>query len=127
MVRAAVLGMTVLLCGAEPQHGPHGLYCGGKERVYEGALRASRVTGIVRSAARKIVPKARVQIQQEGQRNILIDRPVGRDGRFRLPNIPPGKYWLGISSPGFNLHYWHVTIVREARQKIVRTELTVGT
>ena len=107
---------------AQVQHGPRGMYCGGNQLVYAGSLRDAHVTGIVVDPSGAAIPRARIQVQLQGSDKILRDVKADAEGRFRLPRLPRGSYWLGISSPGFNLHYWELKIVHRTRT----TKLSYG-
>jgi hypothetical protein len=70
---------------------------------------------------------ARVQVQLRGSDIILRDIEAGRKGRFHLPLLKPGRYWLGVSAPGFNLHVWELELRDHAGTKALRVELSLGT
>ncbi len=123
-----VLGAASLSAQARPRPWPQGMFCGGNELRFEGVLKASKVKGVVlfydRSAA---LSDARVQVQIKGRTDILIEVTADAKGRFKLPDLRPGEYWLGVSSLGFNLHYWDLTINRSSGTKEVRVALSLGT
>ena len=77
--------------------------------------------------AGSVIPRARIQLQIQGSDEILLDIEADEKGRFRLPTLQPGMYWLGISSPGFNLHFWELRVVRDTGGKTVRAKLCLGT
>ena len=114
------------MLSAQPRF-PRGMYCGGNQLVYAGSLRDVHVTGLIVDSSGAAIPRARIQLQIQGSDKILRDAEADETGRFRLPRLPKGSYWLGISSPGFNLHYWELNIVHRARTTTLRVELSLGT
>ena len=105
---------------------PHGMYCGGNQLVYEGEFPASIIDVVVVDPSDYPVP-ARVQVQLVGRDDIVIDRHADKQGRLKLRSLRSGEYWLGVSYPGFNLHYWHRSESRKHRKKVLRVALSVGT
>ena len=103
------------------------MYCGGNQLIDTGSLSADRVTGTVVDLAGTAVPGAKIQVQVQGSEKILREIRATEQGTFRLPKLRPGVYWLGISSLGFNLHYWELRIVRREGPKAIRVELSLGT
>ena len=112
---------------AQVPHVPRGMYCGGNQLVYAGSLRGAHVTGIILDPSGAAIRRARIQVQIQGSDKILQDFEADEEGRFRLPRLPSGSYWLGISSPGFNLHYWELKIVHRTRTTKLRVGLSLGT
>jgi hypothetical protein len=107
---------------------PTGMYNGGNEMVqFARPIRASTVTGTVTDQTGAKIPGARVQVQIQGSDSILVDLTADDQGRFRLPALRTGAYWLGISYRGFNIHVWDLQIVRFGRTKNIRPKLSVGT
>jgi hypothetical protein len=67
-------------------------------------------------------------VQVRGSDKILENIPVNEKGHFHLPRLlRPGSYWLGVSGPGFNLHFWELQIDARASKQSLRVELSVGT
>ena len=106
---------------------PRGMYCGGNQLVSMGLLRAVRVAGKVVDPTGALIPRARVQVQIQGHPEILRDIEADERGRSHLPHLQAGIYWLGVSSPGFNLHFWALQIDRHAGKQTLTVELSVGT
>jgi hypothetical protein len=106
---------------------PGGMYCGGNELRFEGNLRGSTIAGSVRDPEGHAMPRVRVQVQVQGRHEILKDFSADDQGRFQLRGLPVGQYWLGFSAPGFNLHYWHLTIARFRGGPCVWVALSLGT
>lgn len=77
--------------------------------VDEGSLKARRLRVLVLDPSGASISGARVQVQRKRKSGIFREFTTGEDGMARVL-IPAGRYWLGISSPGFNLHYWDLTI-----------------
>ena len=120
------LAATALLVAQLPST-PHGMYCGGNELRFEGDLKGSSVTGAILAPEGVAIPRARVQVQLQGREEILKDFSSDDRGRFHLRGLRTGQYWLGISSAGFNLHYWRLTITRLSGEAKVRVTLSLGT
>ena len=102
------------------------MYCGGNQLVYQGELVASTLKMIVVDPSGAPVP-ARVQVQVLGRGEIIVDRYANDKGHFKLSGLRSGEYWLGVSSPGFNLHYWRLSKSRSHATKVLRVALSVGT
>ena len=90
-------------------------------------IRAAHVKGAVFDLSGANIPGARIQVQIQGSEALLVDINADENGRFKLPKLQPGVYWLGISSPGFNLHVWDLRIVRFGGTENLSPKLTVGT
>jgi hypothetical protein len=104
------------------------MYCGGNQIVrFAHPIRAAKLVGTVLDQSDETIPGARVQLQIQGSKSILVDIAAGADGQFQLSKVQPGAYWLGISAPGFNLHVWDLRIVRFWGTKKLNPKLTVGT
>ena len=74
------------------------------------------------------MPQARFQVSKSrGNDEILVDKNADKNGQLHLGGLKPGEYWLGCSSPGFNLHFWHLTVSRLGGRKNLRIELSLGT
>jgi len=123
-----LLGVQGLaICGEAPDH-PSGMYCGGNQLIDEGRVTAKVITGIVVDPAGGEIAAARVQIQRVGRDGVLKEVASDDLGRFRVHRLPPGDYWLGVSTHGMNLHYWRWTIPRHrGGTSQLRVQLTVGT
>jgi hypothetical protein len=106
---------------------PHGMYCGGNEMRFEEDLKGSSVAGAIFDPTGVAIPRARVQVQIQGRDEILKDFSADDHGRFHLRGLRAGQYWLGISSAGFNLHYWRLTITRSSGEAKLRVALSLGT
>ncbi len=65
-------------------------------------------------------------MQGQGSDVLVVDMTADEDGRFRLPKLNPGAYWLGISSYGFQLHVWDLRIVRFGWSKELKPKLSLG-
>ena len=105
---------------------PRGMYCGGNQVVSQGDLAASTINMIVVDPS-GVPLRARVQVQTVGGDEIIIDRYTDDHGRLKLRGLRPGEYWLGVSSLGFNLHYWHLSESRLNAKKVLRIALSLGT
>lgn len=90
----------------------------------EGILRAGKLVGIVMDEKDRRIPKARVQVESVNSEKILQDLRADRQGRFRLARLKPGAYWLGVSGPGFPLHYWRLIVVHFGRSHTLRAHLS---
>jgi len=113
---------------AQSGPGPKGMYCGGNQIIQlSRPIRAANVMGTVLDQSGATIPGARIQLQIQGSESLLVDITADENGRFRLPKVQRGAYWLGISTPGFNLHVWDLRIVRFGRTKKLSPKLTVGT
>jgi hypothetical protein len=64
---------------------------------------------------------------EPGQDTLVVDITADENGRFRLPKLAQGAYWLGISKYGFQLHVWDLRIVRFGWSKDLKPKLSVGT
>jgi hypothetical protein len=102
------------------------MYCGGNQLVLEGPLVASKVRGVVLFDD-DVVPNARVQVQVKGETDVLLEVTADSKGRFKIPTLHPGEYWLGVTARGFNLHYWDLTVKRGTGTKELRVALSLGT
>jgi hypothetical protein len=108
--------------------GPKGMYCGGNETIqYSRSIRARSLRGTVFDQLSVTVAAARVQVQRRGSEALVLDITADENGRFRLPKLEPGAYWLGISKSGFQLHVWDLRIVRFGWPKDLKPKLSVGT
>jgi hypothetical protein len=104
------------------------MYCGGNETIqYSLRIRARSLKGTVFDLSGATVAAARIQVQRQGSGVLLVDIAADDSGRFRLPKLEPGNYWLGISKVGFQLHVWDLRIVRFGRSKELKPKLSVGT
>ena len=104
------------------------MYNGGNERVqYARPIRAASLSGTVADITGVPVPGARVQVQAQGQKVLIVDIKAGERGGFRLPQLRRGNYWIGISAYGFDLHVWELHIVRFGGSKKLNARLHVGT
>jgi hypothetical protein len=113
---------------AQGPPGPKGMYCGGNEMIqYSRCIRARSVRGTVFDLSGATVAAARIQVQRQGSDALVVDITTDESGRFRLPKLEPGAYWLGISKYGFQLHVWDLRIVRLGRAKDLQPKLSVGT
>jgi len=105
-----------------------GMYCGGNQIIQlSHPIRAANVMGTVLNQSGATIPGARIQLQIQGSDSLLVDITADEIGRFRLPRMQQGAYWLGISAPGFNLHVWDLRIVRFGGTKKLSPKLTLGT
>jgi len=116
---------TTVGAKAQDEPRPQGMYCGGNQMVPEGAVRASKARGVILFGD-DVMPNARIQVQVKGKRDILVQVQADFSGRFKLPTLRPGDYWLGVSAPGFNLHYWDLTVTRRSGTKALRVALSLG-
>lgn len=121
----AVLVAAVATCQSWER--PRDMYCGGNQLVDMGELRAESLSGVVVDPTGAEISLARVQVQLRGSDKLLHDFQANGKGRFALPELRPGTYWLGVSSPGFNLHFWRLQIAHGARHKTLKVELSLGT
>ncbi|MGO9097395.1 MAG: carboxypeptidase-like regulatory domain-containing protein [Bryobacteraceae bacterium] len=127
-----ILAVGFLLAAASaskaqrPAH-PTGMYCGESEVKEMGSLRASGIEGTVVDPAGEEIPRARVKVQVQGSKKLLVDIWADYHRRFRLLLLQPGTYWLGVSAPGFNLHIWELKIVRSLGVVKLRAVLSLGT
>jgi hypothetical protein len=103
------------------------MYCGGNQIVYEGEIHASRLSGTVVDSAGYPLSSARVQIQITASDKVLYEFTANRDGSFNILSLPPRDYWIGASTPGFNLHYWLWTVAPNGGPKTLRIQLSPGT
>jgi carboxypeptidase family protein len=104
------------------------MYCGGNEMIqYSRRIRARSVRGTVFDQSGATVAAARIQVQRQGSDAFVVDITADENGQFRLPELPPGAYWLGISKYGFQLHVWDLRIVRLGWSKKLKPRLSVGT
>jgi hypothetical protein len=127
-VHALLILAVALGAAAQETNWPHGMYNGGNELVFVGVVNASSVIGVVVSRiGREVMPRARVQAQAKGHTGLVLDTAADDRGRFKIPSLLPGEYWLGVSSPGFNLHYYDLRIERRQPAKRLQVELSVGT
>ena len=108
--------------------GPKGMYCGGNEIIqYSRHIRARGLGGTVFDQSGATVAAARIQVQLQGADTLVVDITADENGRFRVPKLEPGAYWLGISKYGFQLHVWDLRIVRLGWSKELKSKLSVGT
>ena len=106
---------------------PHGMYCGGNQLIDMGGLQAANISGVVEDQGGAAIPHARVQLQVQRSGKLVRNIRADDHGRFTLSHLRPGDYWVGISSPGFNLHFWHLHVVRHGHNISLRAELSPGT
>ncbi len=132
MNKLAALAAQVLLliaatvdAGAQALSWPRGMYCGGNQLIPEGSVLASKVKGVVLFDD-DVMPNARVQVQVKGEANVLLEVTADSKGRFKVPSLRPGEYWLGVTQRGFNLHYWDLTVKRGSGTKVLRVALSLG-
>ncbi len=102
------------------------MYCGGKELIDMGGLRVSSIEGTVEDQTGAPIPRARVQVQVQYSGKMVRNFYADSHGRFTVAHLPTDDYWLGISSPGFNLHYWSVHEVHHGHKFVLRVELSSG-
>ena len=104
------------------------MYCGGNEIIqYSRRIRARSLSGTVFDQSGETIPAARIQVQRQGSDGLVVDITADENGRFRLPMLEPGAYWLGISKYGFQLHVWNLRVVRLGWPKDLKPKLSVGT
>ena len=104
------------------------MYCGGNQIVQaEGVLLAAKLQGNVIDPSGSAIPHARIQVQRHNSERMITDTTADGRGRFSIPNLQPGRYWLGVSSYGFNLHIWDVQIEKRAGLKRLTVTLSLGT
>src|SRR5258708_6533757 len=105
---------------------PRGMYVGGNELRFEGNLEGSAIAGSVHDREGNAIPRTRVQVQVQGRDEILKDSSADDKGRFKVRGLPAGQYWVGFSAPGFNLHYWHLTVARFRGRPYLQVALSLG-
>ncbi len=105
---------------------PRDMYCGGNQLVFQGKLVASKVEIVVVDPSGAPV-QARIQVEAIGTGKIIVDKYADEQGRAKLGRLRSGKYWLGVSARGFNLHYWRFSKSRSHPKKILGVTLSVGT
>jgi hypothetical protein len=104
------------------------MYCGGNEIIqYSRHIRARSLKGTVFDQSGATVAHARIQVQRQGSDTLVVDITADENGRFRLPKLEPGAYWLGISKYRFQLHVWDLRMVRIGWSKDLKSKLSVGT
>jgi len=104
------------------------MYCGGNQIVqYSHPIRATSLRGTVFDQSSATVAAARIQVQRQGSDTLVLDIIADENGRFYLPKLEPGAYWLGISKYGFQLHVWDLRVVRFGWPKDLKPKLSVGT
>jgi hypothetical protein len=104
------------------------MYCGGNEIIqYSRHIRTRSLKGTVFDQWGATVAAARIQVQWQGSDALVVDITADENGRFHLPKLKPGTYWLGISKYGFQLHVWDLRIVRIGWSKDLKSKLSVGT
>ena len=92
----------------------------------EGPLRAGSVIGSVFDERSQPLAGARVQILGGATKRVFHDLRVDSRGRFQLPKLKPGKYRLGISADGHNLHLWDLEVVPRGVARTLRVQLSLG-
>jgi Carboxypeptidase regulatory-like domain len=102
------------------------MYCGGNQLVDMGGLRVGSIEGTVQDQTGAAIPKARVQVQVQSSGKLVRNFYADSHGRFTVAHLPTDDYWLGISGPGFNLHYWSVRVVHHGHKFTLRAELSSG-
>jgi len=122
-----VSAAAATLLAAQLSDVPQGMYCGGNRLFSEGHLKGSGVAGTVFDPAGEPVPKARVQVEMQARDRMVKDFAADDKGRFRLKGLHEGEYWLGVSAPGYNLHYWHLTVSHSFGEAAVQLALSPGT
>jgi hypothetical protein len=131
MPLASIIGVVLIAVAvnvvAQSSFSPRGMWCGGNQLIAEGAIQASRVKGLVEDGAGSVFPNAWVQLQIKGQPEVLLNMQVDDKGRFKVPKLRPGGYWLGVTCNGFNLHYWDLTVKPGSGTKFLHVVLTPGT
>jgi hypothetical protein len=104
------------------------MYCGGNQIVQvEEVVRAATLEGDILDPSGSAIPHATVQIQAHNSSQMIIDEKADYRGHFIIPRLKTGRYWLGVSSYGFNLHVWDIQIERRAKLKKLTVKLSVGT
>jgi Carboxypeptidase regulatory-like domain len=129
--RASVLILalaTSYSIAQRPHDFPTKMYCGGNQSVtYEEKLVASDLAIQIGDIGSSPMPNATVQLENQSKHILVLDKKADGDGKFRVRGIPPGKYWLGFSAPGYNLHYWTLTVPKSSKKAQLLVQLTVGT
>jgi len=117
--------VTLLL--ADTINGPSHMYRGGNMQIRESdPIAASIVFGRVLDPVGESIPRATIQVQLRGSESILVDMKADKKGYFRLPKLPPGLYWQGISAPGFQLQVWDLQINALGSAKRLDPQLALG-
>ena|SRR5690348_4425467 len=126
--RFVVLCPLALFAVRAGEKGPVGMYCGGNQIVQmEEIVRASKLSGVVLDPSGAAIPHATVQVQEHGSTHMAVDAKADDNGQFVLPKLKAGRYWLGVSSQGFNLHVWDIEIKPRAGLKRLPVHLSLGT
>lgn len=123
----AVKSLLLFVCSNGLGQTPNNFFNGGSRVVDEGPLRAGTITGVVVDNSNRPLTSARVQILGGSTKRVFHDIRTGEKGRFDIPRLKPGKYRMGISSPGFNLHLWDLEIVTRGVSRTLRVQLSLGT
>jgi hypothetical protein len=105
---------------------PRGMYCGGNQLIDEGRIAASVLIIHVADPSGAAIP-ARIQVETVGRTELTVDKFANARGEIRLRGLPAGNYWLGTSSPGFNLHFWRLSVPRSGKRKSLNVVLSLGT
>lgn len=98
-----------------------------KSSQVEEVIRAARLEGDILDPSGSPIFHATVQIQAHNSAQMIVDEKADDRGHFITPKLKSGRYWFGVSSPGFNLHVWDVQIKRRAGLKKLTVKLSVGT
>jgi hypothetical protein len=104
------------------------MYCGGNQMIQnEEIILAGKLEGNVVDPSGAAIAHAAIQLQKHDSEQMVVDTKADDKGHFSINNLPPGRYWLGVSSYGFNLHIWDVQIKRRAGTKHITVTLSLGT
>jgi hypothetical protein len=113
---------------AQVPPGPRGMYSGVNEVIqFSRPIRARSLRGTVFYGDDETVAAARIQVQRQGSDALVVDITADENGRFRLPSLEPGAYWLGITKSGCKLNVWDLHIVRFGWSKHLKSTLSLGT
>lgn len=93
---------------------------------YSHPIQAKHLKITVFDPSSSTIEAATIQVQRLGSSTLLVDAKADGKGQFRLPQLEPGVYWLGISSSGFQLDVWELHIVRFGLTKELKPKLSVG-
>lgn len=112
------LSMRCLLLGAMSLLGVAGLHA---QSIQFGTL-----TGTVQSPDGAVLPDAQVVVQSDALVSGARTTATSRKGHFIFPSLPPGRYQLTVTAPGFKTHSQSGLSVSVASTTTVDVRMEIG-
>lgn len=81
---------------------------------FSGQTSMARITGVVMDPEQAVIPGANVLVRNE-ETGVEVRTQTNEAGVFVVPNLPPGRYTITVSSEGFRT-YQRTGLVLETAQ-----------